>query len=445
MSARRVLLRFIDHLRSAGFKVSPAETRDALEVLELVGYSDKLRLRTALSSVLAKSVRDKGLFNQIFIAFFALEGRMSALPALESGILAENLSDLSKILLTGDAADLALRIQDRLDQLDFSRLTAPSQRGAMIREVLENLDWDQIASDITRLQGLPGGAFSAQAGALEQRSRALLATVTTAINAGVRQHFSYRNCEPSDEILTNRSLFRIDDGDRPRLLALLRTLIQRLQTRYARRRRQARRGRLDFKATIRRNVGNQGLLFDLRWTRKRIRRPELVVLCDLSRSVYHVSTFFLLLLYSLHEIIPRIRIFAFCSNLLEVTDLFSHWDPDQVARNLDDRSKFPLHWGLTDYGRAFRQFEQNWPGLVTSRTTFLVLGDARNNRDDPATEVVARIRERAHRLLWLNPEPKTLWGTGDSEMLGYLPHCHTARVCNCLRHLEQVIEDLAES
>ena len=49
---------------------------------------------------------------------------------------------------------------------------------------------------------------------------------------------------------------------------------------------------------------------------------------------------------------------------------------------------------------------------------------------------------KSKRIIFLNPEPKTLWGTGDSEMTRYTPYCHKAKVCSSLNDLEKVVEDL---
>jgi hypothetical protein len=52
------------------------------------------------------------------------------------------------------------------------------------------------------------------------------------------------------------------------------------------------------------------------------------------------------------------------------------------------------------------------------------------------------MQERSKRIIWLNPETPSLWGSGDSEMKRYLPFCHMARECNTLNHLEKVMHAL---
>jgi uncharacterized protein with von Willebrand factor type A (vWA) domain len=66
----------------------------------------------------------------------------------------------------------------------------------------------------------------------------------------------------------------------------------------------------------------------------------------------------------------------------------------------------------------------------------------RGNRTDPRVDILTRMADRSKQIVWLNPEYRTLWGTGDSDMLRYAPHCRVTAVCNTLQHLERVIGEL---
>ncbi len=57
-------------------------------------------------------------------------------------------------------------------------------------------------------------------------------------------------------------------------------------------------------------------------------------------------------------------------------------------------------------------------------------------------DIVQRLAERSKRILWLNPEHPASWGTGDSDMLRYAPHCGVATQCATLRQLERVISEM---
>jgi uncharacterized protein with von Willebrand factor type A (vWA) domain len=104
-----------------------------------------------------------------------------------------------------------------------------------------------------------------------------------------------------------------------------------------------------------------------------------------------------------------------------------------------------LQLGRTDYGQALRDFKENFLDTVTRRTTVLILGDARNNYGDPETGILRLIHDRSKRLIWLNPEPPNFYGTGDSEMKRYLPHCSAVRRCSSVRHLERLADFLLQN
>jgi hypothetical protein len=77
----------------------------------------------------------------------------------------------------------------------------------------------------------------------------------------------------------------------------------------------------------------------------------------------------------------------------------------------------------TDLGRSLGTFVETAPSSVDRRTTLILVGDGRNNFRPPGDDLLRFLRRRARRVLWLNPEPSRSWGTGDSDMLLYAPHC----------------------
>ena len=82
---------------------------------------------------------------------------------------------------------------------------------------------------------------------------------------------------------------------------------------------------------------------------------------------------------------------------------------------------------------------------IDRRTTVIILGDARSNYGDPRADLMRWINQRARQVVWLNPEPETFWGTGDSEMRRYRPYCHVARTCRTIKDLERVVDDILRS
>ena len=96
----------------------------------------------------------------------------------------------------------------------------------------------------------------------------------------------------------------------------------------------------------------------------------------------------------------------------------------------------------TDYGRALQDFSELALAEVNRATTVIILGDARNNQADLRVDLLAELKARSKKVIWLNPESTRLWGTGDSEMLVVKRHCHVAKECNNLNQLERIIDKL---
>ena len=79
---------------------------------------------------------------------------------------------------------------------------------------------------------------------------------------------------------------------------------------------------------------------------------------------------------------------------------------------------------------------------VDNRTTVLILGDARNNYNDPKLWCLRDIHNKAKNVVWLNPESPSAWGFGDSVMDQYLAHTDVAEECRNMKQLAKVVDRL---
>jgi uncharacterized protein with von Willebrand factor type A (vWA) domain len=241
-----------------------------------------------------------------------------------------------------------------------------------------------------------------------------------------------------EDMLKNARLSSIEKRDFERMRGIVRAMAKRLAARYARNRHKRNRGQLDVRRTMRRNMGWEGVPFITIWRQRKIEKPRVMVLCDVSGSVAAMSQFLLMFLYALNEALSDIRSFAFSGSLIEVSEVLERESTETAIAKIMGM----IGLGSSNYGNSFVDFEEGWMSKVDTKTTVIILGDGRGNRTDARADIVERISQRSKRLIWLNPENRTSWGTGDSDMLRYLPYCHVATVCNTLRHLETVVTDL---
>ena len=99
----------------------------------------------------------------------------------------------------------------------------------------------------------------------------------------------------------------------------------------------------------------------------------------------------------------------------------------------------------SDYGRAFYALASGALRTLARDSVLVVLGDARSNVFDPLPWAFEEIAARARRVIWLAPEPRQRWGTGDSALLRYLPCCDIAVETRDLEGLAHGVRELAAS
>ena len=188
-------------------------------------------------------------------------------------------------------------------------------------------------------------------------------------------------------------------------------------------------GRLDFRRTIRAAVPRGGVPFERRWRSRRPGAPDLVAAVDLSMSTATASEFFLALLAPAAAYFRHVHLFGFVDRLVPIEFVAGQVRP---AGPLDVMAR-------SDFGRVLRDLVEDHATVLGADTVLLVLGDARNNRRPPRADLLAAARARVRRALWLNPEPRERWNTGDSVIASYARHTDAVVACGTLAELERAL------
>jgi len=241
-----------------------------------------------------------------------------------------------------------------------------------------------------------------------------------------------------ERMLAETRLTSIDRRDHERMRILVRNMARRLAVQYGRNRKRDKRGQLDIRRTLRRNMAWDAIPFLTIWKQEVIDKPKLVVLCDVSGSVAALAGFLLMFLYALKEALSGLRAYAFAGELIEVSDILEGQPIEKAIAEIMAKIGF----GSSNYGNSLADFQNGYVSTLDRQTTVIILGDGRGNRTDPRVPILQDIANRTKQVIWLNPEPRTLWGTGDSDMLRYAPHCRVTAVCATLGQLERIITDL---
>jgi len=463
----RVLDELLWMLRREGLAISTAQAIDVARAVAAVGLERRADVAEAVAAVVVQHRRDRVRFDAVFDRFFDAQASPQRALSLWERLAARGFTDgeleTLRTLLHGGAHGGA---HFESGGADFSLLDALLERGAMLDFVLarSNVGREVDAHSGPQLGFLAhrllsrvgsGGAHRALAllrtrlgeelgprgEALADALRQELEQTYQEVRADIRRRYDAAVAELAQARLRRRlwsiPFASLADSELEEVRQAVRRFAERLRGgARVRARRRARRGRIDVHRTLRLSMRTAGVPFRLARRQPRRNRPKLMLLCDVSDSVRAAAGFLLEFSYTVQELFDRTRSFVFVSDLAETTQLFAR---EPVRRAI------ALAWGggvvrtgdNSNYGRVLRMFEERCAPELDHRTTLIILGDGRTNYHDPAADVIERLRERSRSVLWLCPEPRGLWGQGDSAMTTYAVKCTTVYEVACAADLER--------
>jgi uncharacterized protein with von Willebrand factor type A (vWA) domain len=439
---------FVRAVRQAGVPIGISDAIDAARAMVTIDLLDREQLRHGLAAVLLKRSSHRPAFDALFDLWWpttitGVSGSDADAAGAEWGIpepnheagddpglSGEDLTDamrvqLAQLLLDGDDAALRRFATFAVGRLGQGGQTSGGQSFFSYR-VLRALSPDTLVAGL--LQGLLGG--QERGGLAEQVARQTIRERLSAFRSHIETEVRRRAAEQRGKENVARTavtpladqvdFLRAQHKDLAELRRSVTPLARRLATRLAARRRHGQRGRLDFRRTVRASLATGGVPLVTAHRPRRVHKPELVVLCDVSGSVAGFSHFTLLLTAALREQFSGVRAFAFVDSCDEVTRFFAPGsDVADAVQRIGREAKVVWFDGHSDYGHSLETFDEQWPTAVGPKTSLLILGDGRTNYRNPGLPTLAALLKRARHAYWLNPEPRRQWGSGDSAADDY--------------------------
>ncbi len=465
------IVAFTNLLRKSGVRVSVAESIDAFLALDELSIGDREVFRDALRTTMVKRSEDIPTYDQLFDLYWssfydnlrqAFDQASGAMPgdidldqlmkALQQGLQNMSgefdLSELAKALLTQDLSQLEQLIRQAAEAAGTERIENMLQIGFFTRRTMEQLDSEGSGKQLRDLarQLRESGMPDAQVDALLEMIDKFLEALRQSVRNFTERELQQRNFDYMEkfrrESLLEKSFYNLTEDEIKKMREVVARLAQRIKNVLSVRKRRLKRGKLDLHTMLRRNAGHGGVPFELIFKQRRKDRPKLVVLCDVSSSVANVSRFMLQFVYSLQECFTKIRSFVFVSELGEVTPLFKEKDINAAIEKALEGGDSINVYTRSNFGHAFHHFWQNFLASIDAKTTVLILGDARNNYNDPRAWCLREIHNKAKDVVWLNPESPSAWGFGDSVMDKYLPYTDLAEECRNLKQLSKIVDRL---
>ncbi len=439
------LNRFVHALRAADVEVSPAETLDALAVVQQVGLSDRRLLQDALRLTLAKSVSEKDAFDRCFPTFFDglpvhTKPRQSVLGQIDAE---EFLVQVRQLAHPALAEVVGLVLRDDLTELS-RRVVGAVDRDALdamqhLRDKPPLINAGALAMGLPTLDGLrgSGGAVASAAAYVRQY---LTQQIKDYVDTQYRLTVDATGQRSLLKAALAANLQQLPPGYHTEVQRVVEKLADRLSRRYRRKRRRDHRGQLDIRRMLRRNVAYDGAPVNIYWRRQKREKASIFLVCDISNSVAQIARFLLLLLHELGTVLPGVRSFAFSSQLGEITDLMKNKD-----HNTAIETAVLLHGrGTTDYGQAMHDLQLLAARDINRKSVLVFLGDARSNHFPSRADLFRSMAKQAGQAWWLTPETRDRWDTGDCVLHEYSPHCRAVLTCNKLADIERFAEQLVQ-
>lgn len=370
-------------LRLEGLSVSPKETADAAEILSVLGFEDRERVKTALRTVFAKSREEQLCFDRVFDGFFISEEAMrkQAQQQMEREREMEQArreaeQELETVNLSDEQLDTYAAMPDEARQKLRRFLDRYRESAERNPELYSNFIHSVFTKTILEQQMLmEDAAVGAEA------------------------------ADPELGLLF-RDISEFKDTELPKAISMIQTISRQINGELtAKRKRGSHSGKLDFRRTIRKGLETGGSLHRLKYKKKRNRRRRLVLLCDVSGSMVQFSEFALRFIQSLNQVSESSRVFLFSEEIFEA-DAFSLQNMDLFR---DYVRKCGIYGKGTDLGTALEKLCATNPGALNASTTLLILSDTKTIDQPRAVNALLEAKRLSGRVLWLNPIHQNHW------------------------------------
>ncbi|MDP7100953.1 MAG: VWA domain-containing protein [Rhodospirillales bacterium] len=201
--------------------------------------------------------------------------------------------------------------------------------------------------------------------------------------------------------------------------------------------------RVDMRRSMRAALRSGTDFIPLMKRKRRMRRPPLVVICDISGSMERYSRMLLHFMHTVTNDRDRVHTFLFGTRLTNVTRYLRYKDVDEALEKVSEAAE---DWsGGTRIGHCLEDFNKFWSRRVLTQGAIVVLISDGLDRDegDGLTLEMERLHMSCRRLIWLNPllrydgfEPKSI---GIKVMLPHVDIFQTVHNLNNLNDLTRVL------
>lgn len=330
------VVRFCRLLQRWGLRLPAGSAQTALAALTVVDITRRYDFRSALRIGLLKRPEDFQLFDYLFNAFWSVQDG-KATPTTPSAP------------------------------------APPTQEAPANEEVADEDEIADEALDFASLQASGAGTPPDAAPRLVQAAR---------VGLHAQRHTPHATQDPAE------------------LERLAKALAAQLTSRPSRRYERHPHGPvIDLRGTLRRSLRYGGIPIELGWRRPQISRTELLIFCDVSRSMTEYTNLFLRFAAAVMRRVWRVEVLLFATELKRVTALWRDKKWTEIA------DVIPACGGGTQFGASLAAFFGDYDRCLSGhRTTVIILSDGLDAGDpELVSQMMRRLQRQSRRIVWLNP------------------------------------------
>lgn len=204
--------------------------------------------------------------------------------------------------------------------------------------------------------------------------------------------------------ISKKDFSAFKNEEQKELQEILRIISKRLANKASRRFvKTNRKKELDLKNTIKQSFKNGAEIKDFLFRKQKKRKVQLVLICDVSKSMELYSKFLIDFIYSFQQTVHKLHTFIFSTELVSISRILKDENYDVVLSKL---SEFVTHWsGGTRIGESLEQFKNQFAEkLINKDSIVLILSDGWDTGDIETLESTMKyLHKRSSKIIWLNP------------------------------------------
>lgn len=474
------IINFINTLRKSSIRISISESIDAYNALFKIDITDKDLFKSSLKYTLIKDISDERLFDQIFDLYF-----MEPIEKEEKQLSDEEFEQLWDNMQNNELNNFDNIQQEQEYEQEYSN-SSPSEK-----EFFNN---QSILSDEEKIQNmyLRGSNEEIDNFSKEQADKVDLCdckdilTIDQIVNAIMNKNKmdlikkNTKNKIPQkqekfidekyekikekikEQIIKNmviengediiNDIMKSDDlydkqlgslsfDELEKVQEIIKKMSKKIMCSKSLKNKESKKGNINIKSTIKHSITNGTTCSNLKFKKRKNTKNKLVVLCDISGSVYLYVDFMLQLTIGINKAFKHVNSYVFIDRIKNINYIMD-LNAEKIHNELE-KIIFSNKLGYnTDYTNSFIEF-LNEKNVLDKQTVLIVMGDAENtNRNDKGEEYFKQITNKCKTTIWLNPNKKELWYNGISCLKEYEKYCKNVYECSTLRQLELFIKKL---